>query len=151
MGYGDYNVISEKQILLENYQNVLKNFNNEMRGGYSNSVVNGNNIINEYVPDSRAVLSESVEGLAYSLYPYFDKDMKEAFEKYEKSIEKLYKDYGKDGVILDETNNSYFSIKRLKVSKKLFKELSELLYRLGYLKSKSYEQLLEEDNGDEEY
>lgn len=144
----DYNIISHKTILLEYYQEVLKKFVCEMRGGYENSIINGNNIQKEYVADSRAVLSEGVEGLALSLFPHFDDKMRKNYEKYTKNEEDIYKKYSTNGFISGDTENSSYSIKKLKLSKELFKDLSCLLCRLGYLKNKSSDELM--DEADEE-
>ena len=145
--------VSHEKIYLDAFNDVLKSAFSEMRGGYENSIISGSNILKEYVPDSRAVFSESVEALSLSLTPFYDQTMSDAYKAYETKIQFLLDKYGKDNFLLKE-NNSAFSICRLKLSKILFKEISCLMHRLGYLKQSRYiegmEELLEEEKEDGE-
>lgn len=147
MSYQNYKQdISERAIFLEQYKEILKSTAKEMRGGYENSIYSGNNILKEYVPDTRSVFYEGVNGFARGLYPFFDEKMRTYYKSHKDKYDSLYKKYAdKEGFISGQGNQTCFSIKSFQLYMDLFQELSCLLHRLGYLKGTAYTEDEEED------
>lgn len=128
------NTISFQQICLQHYKKILEIATQEFTGGYWNYVTIGNVTNKNYETDKKKEFSQSVEILADALYPHFDKKMTEIYEKFEKNEDEKKKDEKEEDL--------------LSKNKKLFRELSCLLFRLDYLKGASYTESIEDDDYD---
>ena len=104
--------ITFQSICLKHFQKILDISTKEFTGGYWRYVATGNVTEKVYETDKRKEFCQSVEILAYILEPYFDSKIKEKYKEYEKKFDDI------DSM------------------KKLFRELSALLYRLDYLKGR---------------
>lgn len=129
----------------------------EFRGGYwdekaihTSSVTN---IIRTYIPDTREVYSNSIDYLHDLLYPHFDKKMLEASKKAEEEDSIAFEEMTHEATREDETPEEekkyrkFSNVKervayrdmRVKINRKLFRELCCFLERKKYLKSESFE------------
>jgi len=138
-GGAGYEKITFKGIVLMHFQKISIYQAVEMRGGYWDEKPTKSGFIERtYVPDSRAVYGGAVEYLHDLLIPKFDKEMKAAAAVIEKEIDDEYDKYEKDKEANAERSeallHSYFN-KKMKLSRKLFQELSKLLARLKYLEA----------------
>lgn len=114
-----------------------------------------------YIPDTREVYYNSIEAFADMLAPYFDKRMNEAEEKYERGQREVYEeciliwgkkekhdlleqkddderqkyvDKMKKHMVFDnEKHKLGFRNLKVKLARKLFRELCSFLYRKKYL------------------
>ncbi len=145
---GFSNTISFKDIVLQHVKRIGVFASVEFHGGYWQSKeVNmgmGTQTIHEYVPDSREIYSNAVEYLADILYPHFDDEMKEAERKIKFDLENCKKSLT---VTLNATNNKDENLRgfendsfkvafrdaRVKICRKLFRQLCSFLYRKKYL------------------
>jgi hypothetical protein len=114
-----------KNILMRHLERITRSSAVEFRGGYEErkAIPIGNTIMEQqtYVPDSREVYCNSVQMLADLLYPRYDDDIKTKEKEIITKIEEL------------DENDSDYKYEKLKLIKKLFRELSCFLYREKYL------------------
>jgi len=155
----DKNKLTFKDIILLHLKKIGDYASVEFRGGYwevRSKVIGGMGIEDKhYIPDTREVYTNSINYLADTLYPYFDEEMKKAFEKAEKETEKAYNDntvevepdredqnpeeakkYRKFKNLSDK--RSYRS-EKTEINRKLFRALCCFLYRRKYLELGSIE------------
>ncbi len=76
-GGGNKFDLSYKQIVLEQYQTILRLGNAEMRGGYMTHVVSMGTAKEVYIEDAREKYANSIFGLYDVLLPRFDRKMEE--------------------------------------------------------------------------
>lgn len=126
------NNISFQQICLQHYKRILEIATKEFTGGYWNHVIIGNVVNKNYETDKKKEFCQSVEIMADALYPHFDDKMEKTYEEYEKKIR-------------NDDEKEVSSNEKLELNKKLFRNLSKLLYRLDYLKGSSYTESVEDD------
>lgn len=138
--------IDFKTIILKHYQKILDISFREFTSGYWNYTITKDGEHKTYVSDAREEYMQSVELLASALYSYFDDGMKKDYALFLKRDKKLREMHLNNLGFVDKTDIPY-SIKRLRLIKKLFRSLSCLLYRLDYFKTRAYS---EGDLDDEE-
>lgn len=140
--------LSFKQIVLNHFNRIALISSKEMRGGYFENkptlTGGGIQITKKYIEDGREAYCNSVDVLFDMLYPFFDKEMDNEGEKSEEEFEQLIRVYK---TIMKKTTNkesmqNQFKNEKLKIKRKLFRELSCFLYRERYLEMKSYEEVI---------
>jgi hypothetical protein len=146
--------LSFKDIVLLHLKKIGDYASVEFRGGFwQPKIINvgqGQKITDHfYVPDSREIYSNAVEYFADILFPYFDQEMKEAFDKAENELNEAFNDHTieKEQTREEETHNeakkhrvfggdtfkvSYRNI-RVEINRRLFRALCCFLYRKKYL------------------
>lgn len=139
---------SFKEIALGHFNRCVKLMSVEFRGGYWTIMTSKDGTPKEvYIPDTREIYSNAVLGLTLILQPKYDKDMKEAFKEYNKSIEALKKEFTDkssvdEDIVLGEAFYTSekdkllletFKQKKLQVYLNLFSDVSLLLGRRNYL------------------
>lgn len=151
--------ITFKDIILLHLKKIGEYASVEYRGGYweTKTKMSGGLSIEEryYIPDTREVYSNSINYLADMLFPYFDAEMKKAFDKADKETEDAFRD---TSVIVEpdkeddnpkeekeyrsfkdiESRTSFRSI-RVNINRKLFRALCCFLFRKKYLEVGSIE------------
>jgi len=146
--------LSFKFIVLQHLQRIGQYASVEFRGGFweekPHPNIQVNSTIQVYVPDTREVYSNAVEYLADILYPYFDKDMKKSEEEAQKELQKAFENNTiviekdredkniQEGKIVDrifkkQEDKVFYRSERVKINRKLFRNLCSLLYRKKYL------------------
>ena len=157
---GQQDKITFQLIILQHLKKIGTYASVEFRGGFWNRKPHPNSNLNitvdEYVPDTREVYSNSIEYLYDLLYPHFDNEMKEAGKKTDAELDKAFKDStvtkeasredrdAKQGEKLrrffdSDTDKGSFRNERLILCRKLFRELSCFLKRQDYFKGKSFD------------
>lgn len=145
--------ISFKDIALNHFKRIGKLASVEFRGGYWEDkilIVNGGSARQRvYVPDTSEIYSNSVEYLHDLLLPHFDDRMKRASEKYEADSDQAFNEHtkveGTSKEFANETEKKRFRIKRVRIVRKLFQELSKFLCRENYFDLEDYKEDLEEE------
>lgn len=165
MGKGNYNQdkLEFRQIVLGHIKRILELSSHELRNS-TRHIIHPNHTDTIEQEDTRYSYIQSIENLSYVLIPYFDKKMRDVYDKcieiinafgYEikrnlkKTFERIKEETGKE-----DLGNAFVLEMRLKYAKKLFIELNMLLKRNDYLKSSVYgedkdEIAQEEDEGEE--
>ena len=129
-----------QEIVFSALASILATSKNEFRAGYTN-ITEKNGIKQEvYVPDSMKVYCQEVESLCDVLAPHFDVDTKTFEEDILKQIEALRKE------------NNYldcekFTIGKLLLIKKMFRQLNFLLKKKSYLGGFDF---IESEDGNED-
>lgn len=110
--------VTIRGIVLNHVKKICMLSCDEFRGGYENNITeikDGLKYVRKvYVPDARARYNQAIDTLYDLLTPFFD----DLFKEVDKIIQEM------DTKIPD---------KKLEKSRKLFKELNNLLYRKDYL------------------
>ena len=137
--------LSFRLIVLEHLQAILRITRKEFRGGYyierpitTNS--GGSYIAKEYVADSREEFSNSVDGFSDSLLPFFDKEMEKSEREVQEDLKKAYSECIRDQRGVKVLDSEIYSEKRLKIQRRLFRELSRFLHRIDYLNAEFTEE-----------
>jgi len=118
-----------KDIILQHIKRILEISTKEFRGGYNKEIVVDNKSVIEYVPDTRKQYIQSVQSLSDVLVPRFDEDMKKYSDNFEKCITKLDEEMEKKkGKLIDKEVRECV-LKKLKLSRELFREINYFLYR----------------------
>lgn len=130
-----------QDILFDHLNRILEMTKNEFTGGYYNTIVSGNLTKNEYIGDKKEEYCQLVEALADVLYPHFNEEMKTFYIEYEKKLEEATNKYhDENGEPLSNENYKIFSRIRLKLTRRLFRELNILLKDKQYLKAQTFGQ-----------
>jgi hypothetical protein len=143
-----------KIIVLQHLKKIGEYASVELRGGFWEVRPNPNPQINSetkiYIPDTREVYSNAVEYFFDILFPHFDKEMKKAGEEAERSLKEVFEkttvfvekdredttaEEGEEqDRIFDKVENRvFYRTERVKVNRKLFRDLCSFLYRRKYL------------------
>ncbi len=85
----------------------------------------------------------SIMSLSDILLPYYDKKMKEDYKKYEKDIKENSKKNCDKKLIKNEAE---YCVKIIEISRRLFRDLNQLLNRNDYLKASVYGEDASDDN-----
>lgn len=131
--------LSYKEIVLSQVRLCVKNFSQEMRQGfwtYSYPSPDMRAEKQKYFGDTRKELVGSIESLHDLLMPKFDEQMKKSSEELEKAIEEQHNISIKKEKI---TDTQYWN-ERLKLFRKLFRELIQFLDRMSWLDMESLEE-----------
>ena len=123
--------MTPNEIILRQIQQIGRNANVEFRGGYWNKKVvpmqgGVTKIVEEYIPDTRDIYSNSVEFLQDFLHPNLGGEFKKASDEYDKAIETMREEYLKDGKFTDD-EKMQFKERRLRLAKKLFRSMCSFL------------------------
>lgn len=146
----DKNKLTFKDIVLLHLQKISHYASVEMRGGYWENRPSQNQMnVKVYIPDTRESYSNAIQYLADILYPYYDKKMKEAWDKAEKEVKDAFnsttvyveptRDYDEDDEsrgyrkFSNQADKVSFRDLRMSINKVLFRELCCFLYRKKYL------------------
>lgn len=132
--------LSFQQIALGHYKRILEISTSEFVGGYYNYVYSGNSTTKQYITDKRTEFTQAVETFALSLYPHFDEQMKKSYAYYLKESQKLYKKYADADGFIRASGDARLkhSVEMLELVKRLFRNLSSLMFRLDYFKTAQY-------------
>ncbi len=150
-----------REIVLSHLKKILTFSSCEFRGGFweerANPNPQRNDPIKTYVPDTREVYSNAIEGFYDILFPHFDKEMKSDGEKLVKELKAAFKDNTitkekdredktpEEGEELEQEekrtfgnidNRLSYRRQRVKINRKLFRALCCFLKRKDYLKGK---------------
>jgi len=129
--------IEFRDLVLEHMRKILEITSTEFRGGFEKEIIIGNQIVKEYIPDSRKQYIQSIESLSDVLLPYFDKKMKEKYKEITKKIDSLIENMKKKEKPTDKEIREY-TLTKLELCRKLFQSLNLLLKRNDYLKGSIY-------------
>jgi len=129
--------IEFRDLVLEHMRKILEITSIEFRGGFEKEIIIGNQIVKEYIPDSRKQYIQSIESLSDVLLPYFDKKMKEKYKEITKKIDSLIENMKKKEKPTDKEIREY-TLTKLELCRKLFQSLNLLLKRNDYLKGSIY-------------
>jgi len=129
--------IEFRDLVLEHMRKILEITSIEFRGGFEKEIIIGNQIVKEYIPDSRKQYIQSIESLSDVLLPYFDKKMKEKYKEITKKIDSLTENMKKKEKPTDKEIREY-TLTKLELCRKLFQSLNLLLKRNDYLKGSIY-------------
>jgi len=132
MDYTANQKIDERDIIFEALRDIKNKYSKEWRGGQKEIHFTANGREEVYFPDSRVETCQMIEFLFDLLLPKFDSQMKEAYNKIEPELNKLYTDLDSKKITEDE-----FSLLKTRLMRKLFQELNLLLARTGYLTKKA--------------
>lgn len=127
-----------RDIILQHIKKILEISTLEFRGGYDKKVFVGSIVYDEYIPDTRKCYIQSVESLSDVLHPYFDKPIQKIYNDIMKKINSItdnIKKKEKSGD-LTELEIKTFTLEKLELCRRLFRELNFLLYRKKYLGKK---------------
>lgn len=80
---------NEKDILIQAVSDIRAICGQEFRGGYTNKILSGNNILESYVPDTRRQYCQLVDFLSDFLLSKFDTPTKEMYEQTTKNFDEL--------------------------------------------------------------
>lgn len=122
-----------KEIVLQHLKKILEITTLEFRGGYENRDVVDNKLTKVYVPDTRKQYIQSVESFSDILLPHFDKDIEKPYTNISKQLESLETNMDKKRKSLNDQEIRDYTRKKLKLCKKLFRQLNLLLERMGIL------------------
>ena len=127
--------ISFKDVVILHLKKIGEFASCEWRGGYwlkkPHPDSNRNDTIDTYIEDTSERYSNAVEYLHDLLFPYFDKDMKEASKSTEQDLKDTYKKNVKDSFV--QADKITYRLERVKICRRLFRELCCFLYRKKYL------------------
>ena len=135
-----------KDLVLQHLKRILEITTLEFRGGYYKEVVVGNVLTKEYVPDTRKQYIQSVESFSDILLPHFDNEIDKSYKEISKQLKTLATNIAKKKELDDQSIRDY-TLKKLELCRKLFRELNLLLKRKDYLKGAIY---TEDEYDDEE-
>jgi len=121
-----------KDLILEHIEKILELTLTEFKGGYDKEIAIGNQIVKEYIPDSRKQYIQSVESLSDILSPHFDEEMQKVYNEIEKEINSLTENMKKKEKISDKEVREY-TLKKLELCRRLFRELNFFLDRVRVL------------------
>jgi len=121
-----------KDLILEHIEKILELTLTEFKGGYDKEIIIGNQIVKEYIPDSRKQYIQSVESLSDILSPHFDEEMQKVYNEIEKEINSLTENMKKKEKISDKEVREY-TLKKLELCRRLFRELNFFLDRVRVL------------------
>ncbi|KKN17793.1 hypothetical protein LCGC14_0962160 [marine sediment metagenome] len=124
-----------REIVLSHIRKISDITTVEFRGGYDKETVVGNQIVKEYVPDSRKQYIQTVEFLSDILLPYFDKEMNDSYKKIMGKIKPMTTGIKAKKKLTDREVRNY-TLKKLGLCRELFQALSLLLFRTKYLRKK---------------
>lgn len=134
--------LSFRQICLNQFSRITTKASNEWHGGYVTyrmvDTSAGPREMEVWVPNSREEYINSVNNLYDLLFPYFDEQMNEECKKFFDDFEKK-KEELKEDVKKKEITDAYYQNAKVEYYRNLFRSLSCLLKRLGYLESGSVE------------
>lgn len=130
--------LSFKLIVLQHLQKILGYSSCEFRGGYfeEKAIMNGNATIQVYISDTREVYSNAIDSFYDVLFPHFDKVMKTAGEEKETEVEDCYKEIFESEEYKEKDHDwkkQSYRNEKVKIKRKLFRELCSFLYRKKYL------------------
>lgn len=128
-----------RQITLGHFKKIMELSCNEFRGGYYDWIYQGNNVHKKYVPDKRMEFIQAIEVLGISLIPYFDQEMKNAWNKYREDLKEIEDKHSDDEGLIKVEDNVRFAAKKLKLSYVLLEEISKLLMRIDYFVAQDFE------------
>jgi hypothetical protein len=149
-----------KDLILQHLKKITTLASVEFRGGYWEerhiNTSHATNTIRTYIPDTRECYSNAVECFADMLFPYFDKEMKEAEDKCKKRIDKAFVENSvtvepeREDETEEEEKKGYrrfketrdkisFRSEKRRYNRKLFRALCSFLYRKKYLELGSIE------------
>ena len=129
--------IEFRDLVLEHMRKILEITSIEFRGGFEKEIIIGNQIVKEYIPDSRKQYIQTIESLSDVLLPYFDKKMTEKYKEITKKINSLTENMKKNEKPSDKEIREY-TLTKLELCRKLFQSLNLLLKRNDYLKGSIY-------------
>ena len=133
-GSSNSELLSFKSILMRHLERITRLSSVEFKGGYSQkrTIPVAGTLMQQdtYIADTRECYINAVENLADLLYPQFDAKMKEDEEKYIAEIEEKSESI---------ENDDLFKNEKRKIIRKMFRSLSEFLFREKYLEIGSYE------------
>jgi len=124
--------IERKDVIIELIRDISKKALTEFKGGYTKTVVHGDWVEEVYIPDSRKEYIQGIEFLTDMLLPDFDKTMKEKEKDIRKEIEGILKKYE-----AGEIEQGEYVIEKLKLIRKLFRQLNLFLDRIKFFKRKT--------------
>jgi len=129
-----------KMLCLQHLQRITVISCSEFRGGYWQTKYDKNRSWDEYIPDARQQYMNGIDCFYDLLYSRFDSDMKKADKDLTKELEDCHKDYKKDYKKAEEDNDKTipqlqqkFLNNKIRIKRKLFREICNLLFRLNYL------------------
>jgi hypothetical protein len=147
--YTKPNVLDSQQIFLSFYQKTLELSLHELKPCEKTIIFDNSKQVIEQ-EDTRISFIQSVEMLAFALKPFYDTEMKKVYNANIKilgglayEIEKTFDDedfkgyYQKSNI---ETKNHLIIFWQLRKAKLIFSELTELLKRINFLKSATYDE-----------
>ncbi len=142
--YGTSEKLEFREIILQHVKKILDISSRELRASERILILNDSKQIIE-AEDTRLSFCQSVEMLAYSLLPYFDKDMTKFYKEniiYLKGFhfeieEKLPEGKFKEKLLKteDSERTNIIISWEVRIAKEMFIELMGLLKRVDYLKS----------------
>jgi len=154
MEYNKKETLDFRSIVLRHIERILELSSSELRNK-TTKVFKPNQQLYEFNEDTRISYVQSVENLAYVLYPYFDEETLtiyndsikviisleyEIIKMFEKEIEEIKKETGENKI-----GSNLITLLKLKSAKKLFLQLNILLNKNGYLKSTIYGESVEDE------
>lgn len=142
--YGTSEKLEFREIILQHFKKILDISSRELRASERILILNDSKQFIE-AEDTRLSFCQSVEMLAYSLLPYFDKDMAKFYKEniiYLKGFhfeieEKLPEGEFKEKLLKteDSERTNIIISWEVRIAKEMFIELMGLLKRVDYLKS----------------
>jgi len=133
-GSSNSELLSFKSILMRHLERITRLSSVEFKGGYSQkrTIPVAGTLMQQdtYIADTRECYINAVENLADLLFPQFDEKMKTDEEKYVKEIEEISNTI---------ENDDTFKNEKRKIIRKMFRSMSEFLFREKYLEIGSYE------------
>ena len=136
---GNFEGLTFRTIVLNQVQRIASVGSKEFRGGYwqkKYKMVSGLKVDEEYyVPDSRKEYANSINMLYDLMIPKFDKIMMEDDKKIKEELEVLV-----EKAKSTKMNSDDFANKEVRIYRKLWQALSNLLNRLDYLQSYGVEE-----------
>ena len=129
-----------QEIVFQQLSKILELSCDEFTGGYTDKRIVGGVVEEVYIPDSRKRVIQSIEFFTDLLEPHFKEKTKKNYKKLCEYIKKNLDKY-EDKKINYET----FIINKLKLMRKVFRELNFLLYSLDYFKGTSYQEVIDQD------
>lgn len=132
--------LSFRDIALNTMQQIGRNANCEMKGGYWQEQPHPNPAVNAtikiYIPDTREVYSNEVEYFYDIMYIHFDKKTLETLQAIEEEKQKLKETSN----IEDIQDRISYRTKRMRLNRKLFREMCCFLGREKYFEVGHIEQ-----------
>ncbi len=124
-----------KLIVLQHLQKILTFSSCEFRGGYwvERPIMHGSSTVQVYVSDTRETYSNSIDSFFDVLFPHFDKKMKEVGKDSDTELEEVHKTVFETKDQDNDWKKQNYRQDKVKVKRKLFRELCSFLYRKKYL------------------
>ena len=142
--YGTSEKLEFREIILQHVKKILDISSRELRASERILILNDSKQFIE-AEDTRLSFCQSVEMLAYSLLPYFDKDMTKFYKEniiylkgfHYEVIEKMPEGKFKEKLLKteDSERTNIIISWEVRIAKEMFIELMGLLKRVDYLKS----------------